>query len=582
MRTPSRWILAVVTAVTLSGCVQIPDSSSVRPGRNGEVQGDLPPVFNLPAGPDPGADPVEIVEGFRAAMLASPRDASIAREFLAPDSAALWEPDARTLVYEGQRLLANDNVVTMSVQEVGSLSERGVWASGDLAEGQLTLTFDLEQVDGEWRINNPPPGTLVDADYFFTQRNYRSYSTYFLDANQRILVPDPIFLPVGDNTPTQLVQNLIFGPTRSLKGVVSSAVPVSTTVDGSVSVSGAGLADVPLSESVRNLSDADRQLLAAQLAWTLRQFPQIKRFTITSGGRPLEISGEGNTVDTDAFAAFDPAGFTASRDVFGLVDGVPSSITTSGASPLAADLPALTSTNSLAVDLRADTVAVVSGDGRSVKVADVGSPDPARVTTWCARGVDYGKPSWDTYGVLWVVDRRSDRSILSVCTADSVASVATPQFGRDRVTSFAVSRDGTRLAAVLGKGAASRLLVGAIERDPSDPAKATLRHVREIHNNQVQLTDLSAVSWLSPVSVAVLGKQVGDQVLVYDVRIDGSSVVPVASFLPVRPTTLAAAPNGDAPFVIGTPAGMLYIRSGDQDWLPFGSSARVSSPTLAG
>src|SRR5205085_2745590 len=124
---------------------------------------------------------------------------------------------------------------------------------------------------------------------------------------------------------TTLVEGLLQGPTAQLQGAVNTAAPTGLQLDVSVSVSQSGLAVVPLSGDL--LSDTDRQLFAAQLAWTLRQIPTIRRVQMTVDGAPVAegtAAGTGGGVEAwlrGAAGIMRPSWDV--RDVLWVVDDAP-------------------------------------------------------------------------------------------------------------------------------------------------------------------------------------------------------------------------------------------------------------------
>ena len=86
-------------------------------------------------------------------------------------------------------------------------------------------------------------------------------------------MPDPVWLP--QNLPsgqaaTQLIQELLKGPTSRLGNGVVSLAPPGTEVQLSVPVD-LGVATVALNDTAGSLRDQDRRQLAAQIVWTLNQ-----------------------------------------------------------------------------------------------------------------------------------------------------------------------------------------------------------------------------------------------------------------------------------------------------------------------
>ena len=91
------WALALVVVGLLAGCAGIPPTGPVNAG---DVQVDeVSGVVALPEGPQQGATPRAIVEGFMLAGSAGlSGDFSVARQFLAGDAARTWDPSSGTTV----------------------------------------------------------------------------------------------------------------------------------------------------------------------------------------------------------------------------------------------------------------------------------------------------------------------------------------------------------------------------------------------------------------------------------------------------------------------------------------------------
>ena len=74
-------------------------------------------------------------------------------------------------------------------------------AQDDGATDRLSLQVVRE--DGQWRIADPPDELLV-PDWFLQQR-YQPYNLYFFDQSERTLVPDRVYVPRGEQTPSQQI-----------------------------------------------------------------------------------------------------------------------------------------------------------------------------------------------------------------------------------------------------------------------------------------------------------------------------------------------------------------------------------------
>ena len=154
-----------------------------------------------------------------------------------------------------------------------------------------TYNFVLSDENGHWRIDNPPPGLWVSEVSF--KFFYQSYDLYFV-ANNRSLVPDPIYLPALSNpanVASALIKALLNGPSQWLKPAVSTAIPPNTSLSvDSVTITD-GIAEVALGESILALPDAQRSLLAAQIAFTLKQVGGVKGVVIKVNQQPYRVPG---------------------------------------------------------------------------------------------------------------------------------------------------------------------------------------------------------------------------------------------------------------------------------------------------
>ncbi|HEY7042546.1 MAG TPA: GerMN domain-containing protein, partial [Nocardioidaceae bacterium] len=267
----ARFVVALMVVGVSTACVSIPESSSVHAGRGPSAQDERPLSSNTPNGPRPGAGRKEIATGYLSAMLAFPPAPDVVREFLTPEAATAWNPEQGLVVYTESsrpRLSETANFVIFSARALGSLDERGSWSTATGPRREIRAAFAMERVGGEWRLRNPLPGTYVDQDYFSTY--YDAFSLYFFEATNTILAADPVHMLLGDSLATSLVEDLLKGPTRELQGAVGSSMPTTATVTTAVTISPSGVAEIPLSDEILQLSANDRRLFAAQLVWTLQ------------------------------------------------------------------------------------------------------------------------------------------------------------------------------------------------------------------------------------------------------------------------------------------------------------------------
>ena len=89
------------------------------------------------------------------------------------------------------------------------LDARGGWLGGPPGRSE-TLDIRLVSEDGQWRIDNPVNALVVPTSFF--DRSFARFNLYFYDQTGRVLLPDPVFIPRGEQTATNLVRGLLAGP----------------------------------------------------------------------------------------------------------------------------------------------------------------------------------------------------------------------------------------------------------------------------------------------------------------------------------------------------------------------------------
>lgn len=569
----------LIVALT-AACVSIPSDSSVRQGQAVGVQHEPELITNVPPGPVPGASREEVVSGFFAAMLAYPQRAATARQFLAPDAAASWDPSSGLVVYDEQVIVERPDGVSVRTHTLGSLNARGSWSSAKASTKTVKSMMQLRRVKGEWRLTNPAAGTLIDSDYF--DLYFRPFSLYFFEPTLSVLTPDPVYVMLGDATASSLVSDLLLGPSRELAGVAATAVPAETELDVAVSTAANGRVEVPLSPTVLGLSAEGRQLFAAQLTWTLRQLPEVQSISVTVDGSRLEVPGVSvnGVFGVDEFAGYDPA-FATQLALFALSPDGLVTVTDGDATLLPGPIAAAAKrARYAAVDSSASLAAVVDRNGRVLVGGTAASAEAP--TPWFKGGKHLLRPSWDVHDVLWLINRDAPGATVYAVTSDGRRRVPARGIDGKQVKAFAVSRDGVRLAAIVRKDHASRIVISVIDRDPRDPAAVSLSHARAVASPGFTATVLTGLAWVSPTAVMVLASEEGGDRQPFEVSIDGSRAIAVSGFLPVEPVSVAAGPNVEAPVVIGGSNGEIYVQTPELQWEPFGGSTPLRAPVYPG
>jgi hypothetical protein len=502
--------------------------------------------------PQPGAPAVDIAKGFIDAMSAWPIQTGVAREFLSEEAADSWRPGLGTMTFTGL-LITQDHSNAASVQlfDAERLDGSGAWR-GEVPEARRVLDLQMTLEDGEYRITNPPNALVVNAEWF--AQRFRQVSLYFFDRTGRILVPEPVFVPRGDQLPSILTERLAEGPSGDLSGISRSYLP-DLEPSLSVPVTGQGVAQVEFGESVSPPeAEEDQERMLAQLAWTLRQVPGIRALRVSIGGQEVRVPGGGAEYDVNQSQQFDPAAAEANPLLYGLrggrlVYGEPDTLAP-------AEGPFGEADHDLrAVSLRLDArvAAGVSIGGTSLKVAQARGAVRDEVNTIARGSTNLLPPAWDFTDRLWVVDRTAAGARVAFREpSGSLETLDVPGVSGRRVTAFLVSRDATRFVAVVHGRRGDQLRAGRILVD--DRGKiAAAGPTRRIGIAGVDRTRITDIAWSSPTSILVLRPTSEELFEVDTVAVDGAPTVVEALSPSVRGRLvgLAAAPDdASTPFAV--------------------------------
>jgi hypothetical protein len=564
-----RAVLAVLVATlvaALAGCASMPTSGPVV--TVGNVTAPTPDAgFAIaPRGPQRGASPTEIVQGFLDAMQATPIQTTTARQFLSTEFADAWDPQRETVTYSDLTPPHGSTVVTVDLQGANHLDAQGSWqGSASIADSQLH--FAMVEEKGEWRISSAPNALIVPQSWF--DDRFVQVSLYYFDPTGRILVPEPVFVPRGEQLATTLVRALVAGPSDTLAGVTRTFLPAGVSAGLSVPIDRAGVASVDLKGDLGQQSQHALHLMSAQLAWTLRQDDAIHAVRLSIGGRPVDQSDTGDQsgtgeVDVDTGAQYDPAGYATNDHLFGVAYGAAAEATPARLNPLPGPLgtasPAL---RSLAVSIDAAQAAAVTADGRELRSAPLqaGASATARLT-----GTDLLRPAWDFAGRLWDVDRTSHGAVVHVSDGSRMRRIVVPGVTGQDVRRFLVSRDGSRLVALVRHSDGDQVVVSRI-RD-SDQGKVLGASGTQVISDLGEGVRIRDIGWHSPTSVVTL-QQLSGTALIRTLSVDGA----VSGFPAVTLTVgdrlrgLAASPLASEP-LYGVTSRALLDLSGNSGSTP--------------
>lgn len=520
-RRGARLAVALVAGLAMllpAGCVRIPVSGPVvSTGSGGDVSDDQP-IFIDPKPPRPGESAAEIVKDFLDAMTATPLDLTVAKKFLTKDAQASWNPKLETITYADASPPRGGSRVSVTFTGADHLDSRGAWR-GALPAGENVLQFPLVMEGEEWRIAEAPNALVVPESWF--EQRFRQVSLYFFDPTARILVPEPVFVPRGEQLATTLVNGLLRGPGPELARVSRSFIPPGLSFDLSVPVSADGVADLSLKGDAGRQTPQAIELMVAQLAWTLRQEPSIRAVRVSIGGQQLQLPGGVSDVSVNQGAEYDPSGLQASSLLYGLRAGLlvsgPSNALDVVDGPLGTREYGVTS---FGVNLNATRVAAISGGGRSVLLAPVRGP--ARdVHEIISGATELLRPAWDFADRLWLVDRSRQGARVSFVEGEKPTQLFVPGVSGHRVRSFLVSRDGSRLVAVVHRVSGDVVTVSRILYNDRGGVLRASRPHRIAWEGGGRL-DIRDIAWAAPTTVAVLHVLTDELSQVRTISVDGS------------------------------------------------------------
>jgi hypothetical protein len=533
-RTPgARWAPVLALLLAVSACSTVPSSSATvqitqAPSRPVETVGIEP----LP--PEPGATPEEIVRGFIDAAASARQGHPVAREYLAPEAAGSWSDEAGITVLSPDyaTVATKADAITLSAIPVGSVDPRGVFTVAGI--GLFTRQFNLAQVDGEWRITDPPDGLIILEPDF--ERLYVTRDVFFIDPTEQRVVPDPRLLIKGDAQPTALVQRLLDGPSGYIAAGVRNPLTGAQLRSAVTVRNGAAVVDLT---ALTTDPEPVLSQICAQIVWTLDPLSQTVEIRVD--GEPVDLSGIPDAQTTGDWAGFDPDAVPLDAVGHYLYAGALHTVSTGAPAPGPAGTGAYgLSSAAVSADPRTGRlsflVGVRSDASGATLYAGPYDGDLAPVLT----GATLNRPTVaSTRSEAWVV--RDGTDVVRVPASGAPQAVNAPTLqGLGRADVLTLSPDGVRAALVVDGPGGRGLYVGTVVR--SEDGSVELRDLRDVAPTLSQVVD---VAWRDSANLLFLAANEGDdRVVPYDVGVDGWGLgtVPTAG-LPSQPVSVAAAPT---------------------------------------
>jgi hypothetical protein len=632
-------VLAAVAA-SVAGCVGMPNSGS--PGTFSATPQDTSQDSNfigaVPAGPQSGWDPSDIVTGFLNATVSYPAYSATAHEYLARSVPTSWAP-AWSVTVVNQVTVNPDAAISAdgkrAVVDVSGAVQASFNGTGQYVGAQQgsngTQTaeekFTLVKQGKQWRITNPPANRILTEPDF--AQVYKPQDLYFFDSTGQVLVPDAVFVPTGTSS-TSLATNLVTAllanpqpvwlqnqgsptpPAITAFPPHSSAKDIDVTVDGTT-------ATVNLTGAAASGGSLVRHQMATQLVWTLTgqpgNPPNIQAVQLEFNGKPWTpgtppcpgTSGQSPTLKQAMYECNNPYPLFASSTFYYAANGQAWSRCASEAQvttgfvglifPVFNRTGAVTLSHGCTSTVQATSHAVppsqthtaaplsmvsVSPDGKYLAGVGLGGNT---VTVWASGAT---KPystlplsgvtaiSWDRRDYLWAAHGNTTTMVLQTSSTSNHAGIPNDFPVGSKILGLNIAPDGVRVAAIVQTTSGSEVELAAIDSGKPGPGQSANPFPRTSIGPPVQL----GPNITNPIALTWYD---ADNLLVLDGAGDQTSLweVPVdgqpATQLPgVLPGAISiTANNARNALVIGMTQNRMEVSAGFVGpWQPLGSGGQ--------
>lgn len=535
----------VVPGLALTGCATIPTSGPVaRVSQTPQAQSSRG-VDIAPQPPSRGGNTEVILAGFLTAMATPQAGYQVARQYLTEAAATKWKPDSGATIYDpdDHPPITTDKSAVLTAPLVGRLDAQGRFTP---TEGTLQHDFGMRQVDGEWRIGNPPDGLLLARSLF--TRYYSPLTVWFLSADNSLLAPQLVHVPDGAANPSRSLDALLAGPSPWAGPTMGSALPAEARTSTTVSLQPDGLAVVILPASLNVLSEGARIRAAAQIVTTLTEFDQVKGVRLQAGGKVWEITraADPSSVRRSDFDSFQPVEQRNATDLVAVRGGIVGRVVEGSRPEFVPISGAFGARNwgdeAGAVDVGPDlgTVVVVNSARTSVWTTQFGS-DKA---TSRVRAERLTRPQVLLDGTVWTIGAVDGvQSLMRMNLDRQLHTFAIKDLPPGDVVAFRIAPDHTRMAVIVKEGETSTL--GLMRLRGSETLTVDGWLALPVTTGSGPLVNPKDVAWAEPGTMVVLSATTQDsRTGVYSVSSDAALVEALGpSATDIEPVELSASPR---------------------------------------
>jgi hypothetical protein len=235
--------------------------------------------------------------------------------------------------------------------------------------------------------------------------------------------------------------------------------------------------------------------------------------------------------------------------------------------------------STIAVAPKGDSVAAVSADLHQVEVAPLRAARGDAGVEVLTTGDEFVRPSWDATGRLWLLERTSEGARVWVVRGQRLREIEVDGVTGEDARRILVSRDGTRLVALVAQKGHDRLVAARVSLDNT----GRVDHVDEssVIWSAVGAQRAVDVAWTGVAEVAVLTPaRPGALFGVETVSVDGATVGvdTLSTMVSGRITGLASEPYAETAVYAVARDSLVDIRTGER----LGSLAHVRALDYAG
>lgn len=479
---------SLVSTLVLAGCASLPVAGPIRVGPDIASGNDANSFYYSPSTPLDGAAPDEILSGFLAAGTGPQNDYSIAREYLSESIRSSWNPSSEVLIQRSSpRLtLMEDNSAEVEIDVLARIDSDGKFQPEPVGT-EVVLEYQLVEESGQWRISKAPDATVVIKPVFDVI--FDSFSIYFLDRQQRHLVPDLRWFATTPATGTRLVNALLRGPSSWLKPAVISAIPSGTRLSIDAVTVEAGTALVDLTARALVAGRADRSLMKAQLAATLSQLSNVQQVAISIERSRQDIPDPQIPLLVEGSASL----VALKGGTLNLVAGPSQSFSKDSAS--------------FFESIGAIDIAIGSSSGYLAALSETGiyrtELDQIGSTVELVDSrAGLLQPVFDKQQYLWSVSRARGSQVFATSSSGNRILVASSTLQNEVIRDFQISPEGSRLIVLVQGQDRNRVLLASIIRDNSGMPVAISETIEISPDTPAPI----AISWVDNLTVALVSR----------------------------------------------------------------------------